>query len=108
PGHGHGQQEGAGDDGPLEVAITKSAASLIKRLFFHSQSYSRRERMPSALDTAGLEVRDAIRRHWVLFFIQGLILIAFGLLAIGEPMVATLAVTVFAGWLFLIGGIIGL
>jgi uncharacterized membrane protein HdeD (DUF308 family) len=64
--------------------------------------------MPSALNTAGLEVRDAIRRHWVLFFVQGLILIAFGLLAIGEPMVATLAVTVFAGWLFLVGGIIGL
>lgn len=64
--------------------------------------------MTSALDTVGLEVRDAIRRHWVLFLIQGLILIAFGLLAIGEPMVATLAVTVFAGWLFLFAGIIGL
>src|SRR5262245_60831301 len=64
--------------------------------------------MASALDTVGLEVRDAIRRHWVLFLIQGLLLVVFGLLAIGEPMVASLAVTLFAGWLFLFSGIIGL
>jgi uncharacterized membrane protein HdeD (DUF308 family) len=54
------------------------------------------------------EVRDAIHRHWVLFLLQGLILIVLGVLAIGEPMVATLAVTLFAGWLFLISGIVGL
>lgn len=54
------------------------------------------------------EVREAIHRHWILFLIQGLILIALGLLAIGEPMVATIAVTLFAGWLFLIGGAVGL
>lgn len=53
-------------------------------------------------------VRDAIHRHWVLFLIQGLILIALGFLSIGEPMVATIAVTLFAGWLFLIGGVVGL
>jgi uncharacterized membrane protein HdeD (DUF308 family) len=54
------------------------------------------------------EVREAIHRHWVLFLIQGLILIVLGFLAIGEPMVATIAVTLFAGWLFLIGGVVGL
>jgi uncharacterized membrane protein HdeD (DUF308 family) len=43
------------------------------------------------------EVRDAIHRHWVLFLVQGLILIVLGFLAIGEPMVATIAVTLFAG-----------
>jgi uncharacterized membrane protein HdeD (DUF308 family) len=51
--------------------------------------------------------RDAIRSHWILFLIQGLIMIVLGLLAIGEPMVAALAVALFAGWLFLISGIVG-
>jgi uncharacterized membrane protein HdeD (DUF308 family) len=52
--------------------------------------------------------REAIRSHWIVFLIQGLIMIVLGLLAIGEPMVATLAVALFAGWLFLISGIVGL
>ena len=55
-----------------------------------------------------LDPREAIRRHWVLFLIQGLIMILLGFLAIGEPMVATIAVALFAGWLFLISGIVGL
>ena len=51
--------------------------------------------------------REAIRSHWLLFLIQGLIMTVLGLLAIGEPMVATLAVALFAGWLFLISGVVG-
>ena len=31
-----------------------------------------------------------------------------GILAVGEPMVASIAVTLFAGWLFLFSGIVGL
>ena len=62
---------------------------------------------PNSASVEG-DVRDAIHRHWVLFLIQGLILIALGILAIGEPLVATFAVTLFAGWLFLISGIVGL
>ena len=54
------------------------------------------------------DVPEAIRSHWVLFLIQGLIMAAFGLIAAIEPIVATIAVEIFAGWLFLIGGIIGL
>ncbi len=54
------------------------------------------------------DVQEAIRSHWVLFLIQGLIMAALGLIAAVEPMVATFAVEIFAGWLFLIGGIIGL
>ena len=61
-----------------------------------------------SMEDMGRDVREAIHSHWVLFLIQGLIMIAFGLIAVGEPMVATLAVTLFAGWLFLIGGIVGL
>ncbi|MCK1276002.1 DUF308 domain-containing protein [Bradyrhizobium sp. 61] len=54
------------------------------------------------------DVNEAIRSHWVLFLIQGLIMAALGLIAAVEPMVATFAVEIFAGWLFLFGGIIGL
>ena len=56
----------------------------------------------------GHDIRAAIRKHWVLFLIQGVIMVILGILAVGEPMVATLAVTLFAGWLFLISGIVGL
>ncbi|HEU5276579.1 MAG TPA: HdeD family acid-resistance protein, partial [Xanthobacteraceae bacterium] len=56
----------------------------------------------------GQDVREAIHGHWGLFLIQGLIMIVLGVLAIGEPMVATIAVALFAGWLFLISGIVGL
>jgi len=59
-------------------------------------------------DDLALDPREAIRRHWVLFLIQGLIMILLGFFAIGEPMVATIAVALFAGWLFLFSGIIGL
>jgi len=64
--------------------------------------------MSPRMDDLALDPREAIRRHWVLFLIQGLIMLVLGFLAIGEPMVATLAVALFAGWLFLIGGIVGL
>jgi uncharacterized membrane protein HdeD (DUF308 family) len=53
-------------------------------------------------------VGEAIRRHWVLFLIQGVIMIVLGIIAIGEPMVASVAVALFAGWLFLFSGIVGL
>jgi uncharacterized membrane protein HdeD (DUF308 family) len=59
-------------------------------------------------DELALDPREAIHRHWALFLIQGLIMILLGFLAIGEPMVATIAVALFAGWLFLISGIVGL
>src|SRR5262249_61903563 len=60
------------------------------------------------LEDVGREAREAIRGHWVLFLVQGVIMIILGILAVGEPMVATIAVTVFAGWLFLFSGIVGL
>ena len=56
----------------------------------------------------GYGVGEAIRRHWVLFLIQGIIMIFLGVVAIGEPMVASFAVALFAGWLILFSGIVGL
>ena len=56
----------------------------------------------------GHEVREAVRRHWGLFLAQGLVMLVLGLLALARPMIATLAVEIFAAWLFLVGGIVGL
>jgi len=51
---------------------------------------------------------QSIREHWVLFLIEGIVLVVLGLLAIIIPPIATIAVTIFLGWLFLISKIIGL
>lgn len=59
-------------------------------------------------DQTGDVLLRSIRRHWVLFLIEGLMLIAFGAIAIIVPGAAALAVTVLLGWLFLLSGILGL
>jgi len=46
--------------------------------------------------------------HWRLFVIEGAILTFLGAAAIVVPQVATLAVEILLGWVFLIGGIFGL
>jgi uncharacterized membrane protein HdeD (DUF308 family) len=51
---------------------------------------------------------QSVRDHWVMFLIEGIILVVIGLLAIVIPAVATIAVTIFLGWLFLISGVVGL
>jgi uncharacterized membrane protein HdeD (DUF308 family) len=53
-------------------------------------------------------VRDALRVHWRLFLTQGVIMVILGILAVVWPGLATLAVDVYVGWLFLISGIVGL
>jgi uncharacterized membrane protein HdeD (DUF308 family) len=54
------------------------------------------------------DFRSALRRHWVLFLIPGVVMVILGLLAAAAPFVATLVVETFAGWLFLTGGFVGL
>lgn len=53
-------------------------------------------------------VRDALRVHWRLFLAQGVIMVILGVLAIIWPVIATFAVDIYVGWLFLISGIVGL
>jgi len=52
--------------------------------------------------------RQMMRDHWILFLIQGVVMAILGLLAMTVPVIATLAVETFAGWLFLVGGLVGL
>src|SRR5438105_1518856 len=51
---------------------------------------------------------QSIRQHWLLFLIEGIVLVVLGILAILIPPLATLAVTILFGWLLLISGIVGL
>jgi uncharacterized membrane protein HdeD (DUF308 family) len=53
-------------------------------------------------------VKDALSARWGLLMFQGVALIILGFLAIAAPMLATLAVEIYIGWLFLIAGIVGL
>jgi len=53
-------------------------------------------------------VRRALHDHWVLYLVEGVVLLVLGATAIVLPPLATLAVTILFGWLFLVSGIIGL
>ena len=50
----------------------------------------------------------ALREHWVLFLVEGVVLLVLGATAVVLPPIATLAVTILLGWLFLVSGILGL
>lgn len=53
-------------------------------------------------------IKQALSAHWRMLMFQGGVLVVMGMLAVGMPMVATIAVDLFFGWLFLISGIAGL
>jgi uncharacterized membrane protein HdeD (DUF308 family) len=53
-------------------------------------------------------VATSLHEHWVRFLVEGIILVILGLAAIIIPPIATLAVEILFGWLFLISGIAGL
>ena len=52
-------------------------------------------------------VAISLHEHRVLFLVEGIILVILGLAAIAIPSIATLAVELLFGWLFLISGIAG-
>ncbi len=62
---------------------------------------------PTLPDLDGIRHRfaDAIHAHWKLFLAEGLVMVVLGLVAIAVPEIASLAITIFIGWLFFIGGI---
>jgi uncharacterized membrane protein HdeD (DUF308 family) len=54
------------------------------------------------------EMRAAVHEHWKAFLIEGIVLVVLGLAAMIVPPIASLAVTIFLGWMFLISGVAGL
>jgi uncharacterized membrane protein HdeD (DUF308 family) len=53
-------------------------------------------------------VSAAIHRHWGLFLLEGIVLIILGSLAVLLPALASLAATIFFGWILLLSGVMGL
>lgn len=55
---------------------------------------------------------DAVARsmhdHWLMFVIEGVVLLILGMLAIVVPPLATLGITIVIGWLLLVSGVVGL
>jgi uncharacterized membrane protein HdeD (DUF308 family) len=51
---------------------------------------------------------QTVREHSTLFLVEGVILVVLGILAILIPVAASIAVTIFLGWLFLVSGVVGL
>jgi uncharacterized membrane protein HdeD (DUF308 family) len=64
--------------------------------------------IPQDITRLQAEMRAAVREHWVAFLVEGILLVILGLAAIIVPPLASLAATIFLGWLFLISGIAGL
>src|SRR5262249_21574964 len=55
-----------------------------------------------------LDMGEVMRQHWKALLIEGILLVVLGLLAIALPLLASIAITLFLGWMFLITGIAGL
>ena len=64
--------------------------------------------IPHDISNLQSRVGAAVREHWKAFLIEGILLAILGLAAMIVPPLASLAVTIFLGWLFLISGIAGL
>jgi uncharacterized membrane protein HdeD (DUF308 family) len=57
------------------------------------------------LESIQRQLASTIHTHWKLFLAQGIVMMVLGFLAVAEPNVATVAVGIFVGWLFFVGGI---
>ncbi len=62
----------------------------------------------SNVDRIRSGVAKAMHDHWVLYLVEGAALVVLGAAAIALPLLATLAVTIFLGWLILLSGGVGL
>jgi uncharacterized membrane protein HdeD (DUF308 family) len=54
------------------------------------------------------KMKVAVSEHWKAFLFEGILLVILGLAAMIVPPLASLAVTIFLGWMFLVGGAAGL
>jgi uncharacterized membrane protein HdeD (DUF308 family) len=64
--------------------------------------------LPQDIGNLQSRMSAAVRAHWKAFLFEGILLVILGLAAMIVPPLASLAVTIFLGWMFLISGIAGL
>src|ERR1700722_18008112 len=62
----------------------------------------------SRLEGVQAAVGASLHLHWRAFLIEGIVLLVLGLFAIVIPVVATIAVEIFIGWVLLVSGVVGL
>ncbi|MEJ2625483.1 MAG: HdeD family acid-resistance protein [Pseudolabrys sp.] len=71
--------------------------------------------MPTNLSSNGPDiakiqqaVEKSLHEHWGLFLAEGIVLLILGAAAILIPPLASIAVTIILGWVFLVSGVVGL
>src|SRR6202048_3470930 len=64
--------------------------------------------LPQDISRLKSDMSAAVREHWKAFLFEGILLVILGLAAMIVPPLASLAVTIFLGWMFLISGVAGL
>src|ERR1700750_2355637 len=66
------------------------------------------DKLPKDFAQLQSEMSATVKAHWKAFLFEGIVLAVLGLAAMIVPPLASLAVTIFLGWMFLISGIAGL
>lgn len=64
--------------------------------------------LPHDITDLQTKLTTTVRAHWKAFLFEGILLVVLGFAAMVVPVMASLAVTVFLGWMFLISGVAGL
>jgi uncharacterized membrane protein HdeD (DUF308 family) len=64
--------------------------------------------MPHDVARLHTQMKEAVKANWKAFLIEGIVLVILGMAAVAIPLLASIAVTIFLGWLFLISGVVGL
>jgi uncharacterized membrane protein HdeD (DUF308 family) len=64
--------------------------------------------LPHDFNKLQSEMSAAVKAHWKAFLFEGILLAVLGIAAMIVPPLASLAITIFLGWMFLISGIGGL
>ena len=64
--------------------------------------------LPNDIAALQSRMKTTVHEHWKAFLFEGILLVILGLAAMIVPPLASLAVTIFLGWMFLISGIAGL
>ena len=64
--------------------------------------------MPQDVAHLQSQMKEAVKANWKIFLIKGIVMVILGMAAVAIPLLASIAVTIFLGWLFLISGAVGL
>jgi len=64
--------------------------------------------LPKDIADLQSKMSAAVHEHWRAFLIEGIVLVVLGLAAMIAPLIASLAFTIFLGWMFLVSGAAGL